>query len=187
MPLPRFDRLPPGTRAAILAVARGHFARDGRHEASFNQIIADAGISKTTAYHYFDGKDDLFAAVVADVTGRTLTALGPWAEADTAEALWEQVSAGTHRLLAHLRDHPDDRAVLAGASLGEQGNPWIDHLVGNALRLGLVDTDPGLELITMATAAVIGAVDGWALRRPDGDPGEALIILLMRLWNTPRK
>lgn len=189
MPLPRFDRLTPSTRAAILAVARTHFARDGRDGASFNQIIADAGISKTTAYHYFDSKDDLFAAVVADTTDRTLAALGPWVDVDTTDALWEQLTAGTYRLVAHLREHPDDRAVLAIAPHAKKSNPWIDQLVGNGLRLGAIDPHPDIELITMATVAIIGTVDSWALNLPDPLPecsGQTLILLLKRLWNTPQ-
>ena len=183
MPLPRFDRLAPDARAAILAVARAHFARDGMDGASFNQIIAAAGISKTSAYHYFDGKGDLFAAVAADVADRTLAALGPWVEVSTPEALWEQVAAGTDRLGAHLREHPDDRAVLAAAPHPGGATPWIDALVGNGVRLGLIDPAPDVELLTSATAAVIGAVDAWALQRTDA-PHDALTVLLRRLWNT---
>lgn len=186
MPLPRFDRLAPDARAAILAVARAHFARDGMDGASFNQIIAAAGISKTSAYHYFDGKGDLFAAVAADVAERTLAALGPWTDVSTADALWAQVAAGTDRLAAHLREHPDDRAVLAAAPNPGGGNPWIDDLVGNGVRLGLVDPAPDAELVTMATAAVIGAVDAWALRRSEV-PADALTVLLRRLWNAQRE
>lgn len=188
MPLPRFDRLTASTRTAILAVARSHFARDGRDGASFNRIIADAGISKTTAYHYFDGKDDLFAAVVADTTDRVLTVLGPWVGVDTADALWEQLTAGTQRLVAHLHEHPDDRAVLAVAPQAANGNPWIAELVGNGVRIGLIDTHPDPELITMATVGVIGAVDGWAVSRPGAlseQAGAALTVLLKRLWNSP--
>jgi TetR/AcrR family transcriptional regulator of autoinduction and epiphytic fitness len=188
MPLPRFDRLAPHARAAILAVARGHFARDGKDAASFNQIIADSGISKTTAYHYFDGKDDLFAAVVADTVERTMATLGDWVDVTSADALLEQLTDGAHRLAAHLRDHPEDRAVLAAAPF-ERHNPWIDRLVENGLRIGLIDPRPDAELVTMATAAVIGTVDAWALRQPGhlGDSStQALTVLLRRLWNTAR-
>jgi TetR/AcrR family transcriptional regulator, regulator of autoinduction and epiphytic fitness len=188
MPLPRFERLAPDARAAILAVARTHFARDGKDAASFNRIIADSGISKTTAYHYFDGKDDLFAAVVADTAGRTLAALGDWADVAAADALMEQVADGARRLAAHLREHPDDRAVLAAAP-AERRNPWIERLVANGLRIGLIDPYPGAELTAAATAAVIGAVDDWALHRPgrlDESAAQVLTVLLKRLWNTGR-
>lgn len=188
MPLPRFDRLAPNVRAAILAVARTHFARDGKDAASFNKIIADGGISKTTAYHYFDGKDDLFAAVVADTVERTLAALGDWVDVTSADALLEQVADGAHRLAAHLRDHPDDRAVLAAAPL-QCHHPWIDQLVENGLRIGLIDPHPDPDLTAMATAAVISTVDTWALQRAGhltDYPAQALILLLRRLWNTSR-
>ncbi|MEU7901519.1 TetR/AcrR family transcriptional regulator [Actinoplanes sp. NPDC049118] len=187
MPLPRFDRLPPDARAAILSAARAHFARDGRDGASLNRIIADARISKTSAYHYFDGKDDLFAAVTADAAGRALAALGPWVEVDSAPALWDQTAAGADRLAAHLREHPDDRAVLAAAPHDAGAHPWIDRLVDNGGRLGLLDpaVDPGL--IAAVTAAVIGAVDTWALNRPaDESVAGTLTLLLQRLWSPIR-
>ena len=189
MPLPRFDRLAPNVRAAILAVARTHFARDGKDAASFNQIIANSGISKTTAYHYFDGKDDLFAAVVADTVERTLAALGDWVDVTSADAMMKQVMDGTHRLVAHLREHPDDRAVLAAAP-PERRNPWIEQLVENGLRIGLIDPYPDAELTAMATAAVISTVDAWALHHPhqlDDSLAQVLTLLLRRLWNTPRQ
>jgi AcrR family transcriptional regulator len=171
MPLPRFDRLAPEVRAAILAVARSHFARDGRDGASFNRIIADAGISKTSAYHYFDGKDDLFAAVAADTEARVVAVLGAWQPVDAADELWDQLATGTGRLMEHLREHPDDRAVLAAAAPGTgQDDPWIAAMVADGVRIGLIDAGPGLELITAATAAVIGVADARELRRVE--PGE---------------
>ncbi|MEU8382152.1 TetR/AcrR family transcriptional regulator [Streptosporangium sp. NPDC048865] len=187
MPLPRFDRLPADARASILAVARAHFARDGKDAASFNQIIAEAGISKTSAYHYFDGKDDLFGAVVADAGARALAALGPWADVASGDELWAQVTAGAARLVAYLREHPDDRAVLARRPPPDRdGRSWIHLLVANGLRIGLIDPFPSAELVTVATLGVFGALDAWALDHPD-EPGEAvtesLVLFLARLWN----
>lgn len=184
MPLPRFDRLAPEARAAILAVAREHFARDGRDGASINRIIAAAGISKTSAYHYFDGKDDLFAAVAGDVAARTLAVLGPWPEAATAEQLWRQFAEGSGRLHAHLRDHACDRAILAAAKEPPAAeDPWIAAMVANGVRIGLIDPAPGAALLTAATAAVIGAADGWALDHPGEDVTPVARLLLERLWN----
>ncbi|MHC6624858.1 TetR/AcrR family transcriptional regulator [Streptomyces globosus] len=189
MPLPRFDRLPPETRAAVLAAARGHFARDGKDAASFNRIIAEAGISKTSAYHYFDGKDDLFAAVAADAAARALAALGPWEDAATERRFWEQLTDGTARLSAHLRDHPDDRAVLAAAGGAADDGGWTARLVENGLRIGLIDPLADRELLTAATRALIDAADAWALARPPlpaARTAETLRTLLTRLWTAPR-
>ncbi|MFF8382620.1 TetR/AcrR family transcriptional regulator [Streptomyces kanasensis] len=189
MPLPRFHRLPSDTQAALLAVARAHFARAGRDAASFNRIIAEAGISKTSAYHYFDGKEDLFDAVVGDAARRTLAALGPWTEVATAGELWAQLAEGASRLAEHLRTHPDDRAVLAaGRGLEHADDSWIHRLVDNGLRVGVIDPGPSAELLTMVTVAVFTAVDEWTLAHPDRADGgvtQALTAYLARLWQTP--
>ncbi|MEO3976645.1 helix-turn-helix domain-containing protein [Streptomyces sp. CAU 1734] len=186
MALPRFQRLPADAKAAILAVARAHFARDGKDGASFNRIITDAGISKTSAYHYFDGKDDLFGEVVADAAERALAALGPWTEAATEDELWERAGAGSDRLRAHLRAHPDDRAVLSARPREQPGgHPWIRDFIENGRRLGLIGDEPGIELVTVATTGVLEALDSWALERPEADgdlTAGALRQLLSRLW-----
>jgi TetR/AcrR family transcriptional regulator, regulator of autoinduction and epiphytic fitness len=186
MALPRFQRLSAEARSAILAVARAHFARDGKDAASFNRIIADAGISKTSAYHYFDGKDDLFAEVVADAVTRALDVLGPWHEAGTEEELWEQASAGSLRLREHLRDHPDDRAVLAARPREDpEEHPWTTAFVANGRSLGLIDDRPEPSLVVAATTGVLEALDGWALTHPqsgDRELAEALRLLVSRLW-----
>lgn len=194
MPLPRFERLGPDDRAAVLAVARAHFARHG-HGASFNRIVAEAGISKTTAYHYFDGKDDLLATVVADAAGRAVAAVGDWVEAPDADALWAQVADTVAGLAAHLRERPDDRAVLALAD-GAGAAPWTDALVDDAARLGLVAPVPGApdggaDALRAATRAVVGALDTWALETDalgTGAPGAVptvVVELLRRLWGAP--
>ncbi|WP_280240274.1 TetR/AcrR family transcriptional regulator [Nocardia abscessus] len=182
MPLPRFERLPTPTKEAILTVARDHFARDGKDAASFNQIIADAGISKTSAYHYFDGKDDLFTAVAADAAVRTLAILGPWRVVSTVEELWRQVAEGSTRLLTYLRKNPSDRAVLAAAAqLGTEGDPWVQAFVANAVDLGLSSDEDGW--LSAVTAALFAAADRWALSHPglpDEQVADRLVALLRR-------
>jgi AcrR family transcriptional regulator len=54
------------TRAALLAAAREGFARDGYHGANLEAIANEAGFSKGAVYSNFDGKADLFLAVIDD-------------------------------------------------------------------------------------------------------------------------
>jgi TetR/AcrR family transcriptional regulator of autoinduction and epiphytic fitness len=78
--------------------------------------------------------------------------------------------------------------VLAAAP-AERRNPWIERLVANGLRIGLIDPYPDAELTASATAAVISAVDDWALHRPgrlDDPVAQVLTVLLKRLWNADR-
>jgi len=182
MPLPRFDRLPGPTRDHILAVARAHFAQDGVETASYNKIILAAGISKTSAYHYFDGKHDLYDAVLADVAARVGSVLGDWAPAPDADAFWSALASAGADLLEHLAAHPHDRALLAASPEVEAGS-WVRAMVEDAVRLRLVRSDEH-ELMVALTGAVLGALDRYALARPDLTAEVAARVpqLLARLW-----
>ncbi|MCX5582056.1 TetR/AcrR family transcriptional regulator [Streptomyces erythrochromogenes] len=190
MPLPRFDRLPAERREHILGVARRHFAEHGAEGASYNKIIEAAGVSKTAAYHYFDGREDLLTAVLDGVLDRLLDALGPWEPARDEGDFESRFAAGATALGAHLGGHPEDLA-LADAAIGRaSGGPWLDWfgaLVADGRRLGLIRTDVDPSLMVAATAAVIRAADAWALARrataPDpGGPSGQLWTLLRGLW-----
>ncbi|WP_436496246.1 TetR/AcrR family transcriptional regulator [Actinokineospora sp. HUAS TT18] len=183
MPLPRFDRLPDDRRAAILAVARAEFAEHGPEAASYNKIIEGAGISKTAAYHYFDGRNDLLDTVLDDVKARLLSALRVWVGTSTPERFWAELRAGAARLVTHLDEHPDDRA-LAPAAMDRPDDPavtkWVSDVVRDGQALGIIRTDLDPALITAATAALLRTLDGWAL---SGHPvGDAEWSLLAGLW-----
>ncbi|WP_445398813.1 TetR/AcrR family transcriptional regulator [Streptomyces sp. LE64] len=189
-PLPRFHRLPPERRTEILAVARQHFAEHGPQHASYNKIIEAAGISKTAAYHYFDGREDLLSAVLDDVLARLLDALGPEPSASDADAFWAGLESGTDALTAHLLGHPDDLALAEVAAAHEGGaawRGWFTALVDEGQRLGVIRTDLDRELLVGATTAVVGAADLWALsalaagRQPDR---AQVWTLLAGLWGT---
>jgi AcrR family transcriptional regulator len=52
------------TRQRLLAAARGVFARHGFHGASVEEIASEAGFSTGALYSNFDGKEDLFLALM---------------------------------------------------------------------------------------------------------------------------
>lgn len=55
------------TRAALVAAARTVFERDGYVDAHLGDITREANCSTGTFYTYFRGKEEIFAAVLADV------------------------------------------------------------------------------------------------------------------------
>jgi TetR/AcrR family transcriptional repressor of mexJK operon len=59
-----------GKAAAILAAAERAFLAAGFGAVSMEQIAREAGVSKATVYAHFAGKEELFGAVVADVSAR---------------------------------------------------------------------------------------------------------------------
>jgi AcrR family transcriptional regulator len=54
------------TRAALVAMGRKHFLRYGLGGAVAEQIAEDAGYSRGALYANFDGKEDLFLAVIRE-------------------------------------------------------------------------------------------------------------------------
>lgn len=187
MPSPRYGRLAPERRAHLLAVARRHLAA-GIEAASYNQIIADAGISKTTAYLYFDGKQDLVDEVLRDLLVRVAEVMGPWRPAGSARAFWRRLAATSDALRRHLVAHAEDLALLgqsvatpASATLGR----WFEDLVEDGVELGIIRTDVARPLLVAATIAVFRVADEQVLaamlRGEPGDPSEGW-RLLRALW-----
>ncbi len=83
------------TRAALLAVARAHFSRDGYAGAEIGRIAADARLTTGAVYHHFSSKKGLFQAVAEELEGEILTA----AAAVEADDPWQRVRAGLARLI----------------------------------------------------------------------------------------
>ncbi|MEA5454774.1 TetR/AcrR family transcriptional regulator [Sinomonas sp. JGH33] len=182
MPLPRFERLPETEKERILAIARHHFAENGFDGASLNGIAAAAQLSRSAFYNYFDGKEDLFASVNAELLTRLADTIGPWKPAEDADSLWRTFAATHERLAASLAENPDDRALLAGLASSPELKRWIHDAFKNALDLGLVDTTPGRALLEAATVGVISAADAAELADPGSVTAADLKGVLTRLW-----
>jgi len=60
------------TRQALVAAARTVFERDGYLEARITDITAAAGVATGSFYTHFAGKEDVFAAVMAEVQDEML-------------------------------------------------------------------------------------------------------------------
>lgn len=70
-------RLQAARRAEILAAATEIFLEEGYGRASMDRVLAEIGGSKRTLYKHFRSKNELFAAIVANVSDRVLAALHP--------------------------------------------------------------------------------------------------------------
>ncbi|WP_218022411.1 TetR/AcrR family transcriptional regulator [Nocardia amamiensis] len=186
MPLPRFYRLPSERQHDIIEAAKTEFAQHGPETASYNTIIAKAGISKSSAYQYFDGKDDILGLVLSDVSDRLRRELGSWVPADTADAFWQRLSDDSARLVRFLEDNPLDRA-LADAAIARipAGNEqsWLAAVIDNGIALGVIRADVDRELLSAASAAVLRVGDNWALAG-GGHPFQ-IFSLLAGLWGPP--
>lgn len=65
MPSKTFLNLKDEKKKKLLAAAKKEFTRVRFSEASINQIIKEAGISRGSFYMYFEGKEDLYAYLLS--------------------------------------------------------------------------------------------------------------------------
>jgi AcrR family transcriptional regulator len=94
MPRQRFFNLPVAARDKLLELALEEFAERGFDEASLNEILARAGISKGAYYYYFDDKEDLFAAAIDRVVESMLSRLPlPAFEKLNRQTFWPTVES----------------------------------------------------------------------------------------------
>lgn len=157
-----------------MGTARHHLAEGGGAQgASYNKIIADCGISKTSAYLYFDGKDDLVAEVVRGSIHRVLEALGPWRAAKTPATFWKHLRRSANNLRDFVAASPEDLAVLQ-ATYSRHSPPlakddaahalgWFDDLLDNGVELGVIRRDVDRALLRLATISLFRTIDTWAL------------------------
>lgn len=83
------------TRAALLAVARKHFARDGYSKAEIGRIAADARVTTGAIYHHFANKKDLFIAVAESVEAEILATAASVSDDDP----WQRLKLGFEKLI----------------------------------------------------------------------------------------
>lgn len=76
-PLDGHARRQAAKRAEILSAATEVFLEQGYGRASMDAVLARIGGSKRTLYNHFPSKEDLFAAIVTNVSDRVLAALRP--------------------------------------------------------------------------------------------------------------
>jgi AcrR family transcriptional regulator len=65
-------RDPVSSRERLLRAAAAVFAERGFDRASVDDIAAEAGVSKGTLYWHFEGKDELFLALLEEQLGRSV-------------------------------------------------------------------------------------------------------------------
>jgi AcrR family transcriptional regulator len=83
------------TRAALMTVARKHFARDGYSDAEIGQIAADARLTTGAVYHHFASKKGLFIAVAEDLEAEILAT----AAATRNDDPWQRLRLGFDKLI----------------------------------------------------------------------------------------
>ncbi|WP_166345569.1 TetR/AcrR family transcriptional regulator [Phytoactinopolyspora limicola] len=85
------------TTHALVTTARHLFATHGYSHVSLAQIVEATGVSKGALYHHFNGKDELFRAVLAQIHEEVANRV---ADAAPDADPWTQLIAGCQAFLA---------------------------------------------------------------------------------------
>lgn len=204
VPRPRFARLAPERREAILDAAAAEFGEHGFSRASYNQIIDRAGLSKGAMYYYFADKQDLYATVVKEVTEQVFALLEPIGPFESSAEFWAEIEAFASSLyvrvlslprlvqlmpaLLNPRPSAEDAEVLS--EMYEHFGAFLQDLLGRGRKVGAVRSDLPDDLLLAAMLAVGEAVDrwiakGWAQQQAEGSsptpPDSAMLHKLIGL------
>ena len=104
-------------RAAILRAATHDFAARGLDGASMGAIARGAELGKATLYYYFETKEELHAAVLAEGTERFFASLG--AMDARFDSLPDLVEGVLRAYVGYFADHPALLRVTA---------PYLSHI-----------------------------------------------------------
>lgn len=179
-------------RLRILRSAARVFRDAGFQTASMARVARAAGVSKGLPYHYFESKESLAAAVVAEHLEEVLAVLSGWPPGPPAGRLrWflrtalddARARADSYRLFLSLALQPATRRLV------------MDEVAARRRELGRLDVTLRSLLVDLGhptpdTEALIlrAAVDGliqYLILEPDRFPTDEAVERLMELHGSP--
>ena len=133
--LPREPRTERGrrTQRAILDAAAAEFGDKGFHESSIVSITQRAGVALGSFYTYFESKEALFKALVADMSGRVRDHVAPVLREHSGPAIAAEGLA-LKAFLDFARDHKEIYRIIDEAEFVAPED-WRDHYITTATRI----------------------------------------------------
>jgi len=180
------------TRAALVQAARTVFERDGFVSARLTDITAEAGSATGSFYTYFTNKEEVFAAVLAEVQEEMLHPhVRAMTDSDEPVALIEAANrayleayrrnAGLMRLLEEVALIDDDIRELRrrrGRAFAARNAEFIRELQAR----GLADPELDPPLAASALSAMVGRIAYSAYIGGETWSLDDLVATLTRLW-----
>ncbi len=154
------------TRRDLLDAAREAFTGRGFADASMEEIAERAGVSRGPLYHYFDSKQDLFAAVYEEVEQALAAEIGSEIQTRTAAETdaWQQVLVSSQAFLdvclhpavqrIALLEAPTVLGWEARGHIARYGLALIRRGLQNAIDQRLIEPQPVEPLAHILRAAL---------------------------------
>jgi len=181
MPHPRFNKLEPKKKKAILDAAAEEFAAHGYAQASFNQIVKQSGVSKGSMYYYFEGKQDLYAAVLTRLAMGFMEDIDYLDRAADAPSFWQQAkrlsirameyyaedhtAAGLFRSLLTTEISDECRTIVVQMRVAVEA--WWARVLDIGHACGAIRTDLPNSLMISLLMAICDTIDLWCAERID--------------------
>ena len=180
-PRRRFDSMDPAVRERLLRTAADEFAAHGYEGASYNRILAAAGVSKGAAYYCFDDKRDLYVTVIRQAIAVGVAAVGMPGPMPDAAAFWRELRGLYGRSLQFLREQPTMAALarslakaplqlLEEGPLGDEldaARSWLELVLAHGQTIGAVRDDVPPALLGVVVDGMGEALDRWTMAHWD--------------------
>ncbi len=163
----------PERRRRILDGAKRVFAARGYHDTNISHICDDLGIARGTLYQYFNGKKEVFTAIIEDLLARVRGVLEAMPKLSipkdgrppTVEQVVRYSAANVHRMLAAVFEDEDSLRIVVREAVG------LDLQIDAILRA--ID-----DIVVGRFAADLEIAQTAGLVRPDVDPRRAALFVM---------
>ncbi|WP_459547482.1 TetR/AcrR family transcriptional regulator [Nocardia sp. X0981] len=180
------------TRAALIAAARQVFENDGFVDARISDITRTAGVASGSFYTYFDGKEEIFAEVVAQVREEMLH---PHIRArGGSDDPREWIAAANREYLRSYRRNARLMAVLEqvarvdpqfAALRAERASAFIDRnaaLIRDLQARGLVPAGLDARVTALALSSMVSKMAYLVFVEGEEIGFDVLLGTLDRIW-----
>ena len=172
-------------RAALFKAATHEFTQLGFEQASLNRIIGKVGMSKSSFYHYFTNKTELFQQII-EQTLEPLSKIGSAIEPETLtkDTFWPAILASTKGVNLMTQDNPEVFEVgrMFHRNLHQPNGLCEDMMTGpialvtrvleHGKVIGTIRDDLPSSLLLSSVMALGMAMDRWALDNIESLPAE---------------
>jgi len=121
------------TQRAILDAAAAEFGEKGFHDSSIVSITIRAGVALGSFYTYFESKEALFKALVADMSGRVRDHVAPALSRHDGGAIAAEGIA-LEAFLVFAREHKEIYRIIDEAEFVAPED-WRAHYLNTAARI----------------------------------------------------
>ncbi|MEY4951738.1 MAG: hypothetical protein RL299_162, partial [Pseudomonadota bacterium] len=121
------------TQRAILDAAAAEFGEKGFHESSIVSITIRAGVALGSFYTYFESKEALFKALVADMSGRVRDHVAPVLAGHSGGAIAAE-GVALEAFLGFAREHKEIYRIIDEAEFVAPAD-WQAHYLNTAARI----------------------------------------------------